>query len=48
MNDDDNYIHKHYAPFLLSKIHEDVSSVTEYYSEKNIVLRQKMLFWIYH
>ena len=26
MNDDDNFIHKYYAPFLSSNNHEDVSS----------------------
>ena len=30
MNDDDNIIHKYYAPFLSSKNHEDVSSGSEY------------------
>ena len=41
MNDDDNYIHKYYAPFLSSKNHDDVSSGSEYYSEKGRVCRQK-------
>ena len=26
INDDDNFIHKHYVPFLLSNNHRDVSS----------------------
>ena len=30
MNDDDNYLHKYYSPFLLSKICEDLSTRTEY------------------
>ena len=30
MNDDDNFIHKYYAPFLLSNNHEYVSSGSEY------------------
>ena len=29
MNDDENFIHKYYAPFLSSKNHEDVSSGSE-------------------
>ena len=29
MNDDDNFIHKYYAPFLSSNKHEDVSSGSE-------------------
>ena len=44
MNDDENFIHKYYAPFWLSKNHEDVSSVSEYDSGKRIVLRLKKLF----
>ena len=34
MNDDDNFIHKYYTPFVLSKNHEDVSSGSEYDSAK--------------
>ena len=30
MNDDDNFIHKYYAPFLSSKNHEYVYSGSEY------------------
>ena len=30
MNDDNNFIHKYYVPFLSSKNHEDVSSGSEY------------------
>ena len=41
MNDDENYIHKYYAPFLLSKNHEDVSSGTEYDSAKRRVCHQE-------
>ena len=41
MNDGDNYIHKYYTSFLSSKIHEDVSTGTEYYSSKQIVRCQK-------
>ena len=33
-NDDDNCMHKYYSLFLPSKNHEDVSSVSEYDSEK--------------
>ena len=36
MNDDDNFIHEYYATFL-SKNHEDVSSVSEYDSDKRTV-----------
>ena len=31
MNDDDNFIHKYYAPFLSSNKYEDVSSGSEYF-----------------
>ena len=34
MNDDDNFTHKYYAPFLSSKNYEDVSTGSEYNSEK--------------
>ena len=37
MNDYDNFIHKYYAPFLSSNNHSDVSSVSEYDSEKQRV-----------
>ena len=40
MNNDNNFIHKYYAPFLLSNNHEDISSGSEYNSEKQIVCRQ--------
>ena len=30
MNDDYNFIHKYYAPFLSSNNHEDISSGSEY------------------
>ena len=41
MNDNENFIHKYYAPFLQSKNNEDVSSGSEYSSEKRRVLRNK-------
>ena len=41
MNDDDNYIHKYYAPFLSSNNYEDVFLGTEHDSEKWMVCRQK-------
>ena len=34
MNDNENDIHKYYAPFLSSNNHEDVFSGTEYDSVK--------------
>ena len=37
MNDDNNFIHKYYVPFLSSKNHEDVSSGSEYDSTKRRV-----------
>ena len=40
-SDDDNYIHKYYALFLLSKIHKYASSGTEYNSTKRRVRCQK-------
>ena len=43
MNYDDNFIHKYYAPFLSSKNNEDVSSVSEYDSEKRRVHYNKNL-----
>ena len=39
MNDDENFIHKYYAPFLPSNNNEDVSSGSEYDSSKQRVLR---------
>ena len=30
INDDENFIHNYYAPFLPSKNHEDLSSISEY------------------
>ena len=41
----DNYIHKYNSPFLSSKDNKDVSSGSEYDSEKYRVRRQKNLFW---
>ena len=34
MNDDDNFMHKYYAPFSSSNNNKDVSYVTEYDSAK--------------
>ena len=41
MNDDENFIHKYYAPFLPSNNNEDVSSGSEYNPEKQIVRRHE-------
>ena len=41
MNDDDNFIHKCYAPFLSSNNHEDVSFGSEYDSAKQRSCRNK-------
>ena len=43
MNEDGNFIHKYYAPFLISNNNEDVSSGSEYDSEKQIVHRNKKI-----
>ena len=48
MNDDDNFIHKYYVPFLSSKNHTYVSSGSEYESEKKEFVIIKKLFWIYY
>ena len=40
-NNDENYMHKYYAPFLSSKNHEDLSSGLEYDSAKLRVRRNK-------
>ena len=41
MNDDNNYIHKYYAPFLSSKNHKDISLGSDYDSDKQKVHCQK-------
>ena len=41
MNNDHNFMHKYYAQFLSSKNHEDVSSGSEYDSEKRRVHQNK-------
>ena len=41
MNDHDNYMHKYHTPFLSSKIHEYVSSGSEYDSAKQRAHRNK-------
>ena len=41
MNDDDNYMHKYYTPFLSSNNHENESSGSEYDSAKRRVCRNK-------
>ena len=41
MNYDESFIHKYYAPFSMAKNHEDVSSVSEYDSAKQIAFHQK-------
>ena len=45
MNNNDQFIHNYYSPFVLSNNHEDLSSISEYYPEiqtvccnKNIIL----------
>ena len=44
MNDDENFIHKYYAPFLQSKNNEDVSFRSEYDSAKRRVRRNRKIF----
>ena len=44
MNDAENFIHKYYAQFFLSKNHADLSSVLEYDSEKQRVFHKKLYF----
>ena len=41
MNDDENFIHKYYAPFLPLNNHENVSSESEYDSLKRRVCCNK-------
>ena len=41
MNDDDNFFQTYYAPFFLSKNHEDLSSGSEYDSEKQTFCSHK-------
>ena len=41
MNDDNNFIHKYYVPFLSSKNHADLSSGSEYDSAKRTVCHHK-------
>ena len=41
MNDDDGYIHKYHAQFLLSNNNEDLSSGSEYDSAKQKAVCQK-------
>ena len=41
MNEDDNVIHKCYAPFLSSNNHEEVYSESEYASAKQNICRIK-------
>ena len=43
MNDDDNFIHKYYAPFLPSNNNEDVSYGSIYYSAKRTVRCHKKI-----
>ena len=43
MNDDANFIHKYYAPFLQSNNHEDISSGSEYDSAKRRIRHNKKI-----
>ena len=45
MNDDENFIHKYYAPFLPSNNHKYISSGQEYDSEKPRVHRNKKYYF---
>ena len=45
MNEDNNFIHKYCDPFLLPKNHENISSGSEYDSEKRIVRHKKNMIW---
>ena len=45
MNDDENFIHKYYAPFLSSNKNEDVSSGSEYDLAKIIVHPNKKIIF---
>ena len=47
MNEDEHFIHKYYAPFVLSKNHEDVFSGLVYDSAQWTVCHHKTLFLIY-
>ena len=44
MNDDENFIHKYYTPFLQSKNNEDVYFRSEYDSAKRRVRRNRNIF----
>ena len=41
MNDDENFIHKYYSSFLLSKNHEDIPSGLEHDTSKRRVRHNK-------
>ena len=43
MNYDEHFIHKYYAPFLPSNNHEDISSGSQYDSEKRRVRCNKRI-----
>ena len=47
-NNDDNILHKYYAPFLSSKDQEDISTVTEYNSAKHRCCMNKNGICIYY
>ena len=46
MNDDDNFIHIYYAPFLSSENHEDIYLRSYYDSAKRIFCQNKNIIWI--
>ena len=46
INDDDNVIHKYYAPCLSSKNHEDVSSGSEYDTEKRVCHNTNIILYL--
>ena len=45
MNDDNNFIHKYYAPFLSPNNYADVSSGSEYDSVKQRVFHHKKIIF---
>ena len=49
MNDDNNYFHKYYAPFLLSNIHEHASTGGKKSINQNEEFSvRKVFFWIHY
>ena len=48
MNDDDNFIHKYYAPFLSLNNHSDVSTESNMIQRNEEFVAIKTLFFIFY